>query len=177
MCGIAGLMTADGTAPATAVLDRMAAAIRHRGPDGRGDYADRDVAMTQMRLAIIDLETGDQPLYAPEDDDAGRLALVANGEIYNYVELRQQMSDIDYATGSDCESMLYLYREHGMDFAEHLRGMYAVAIHDPADGALVLARDPFGIKPLYYGVAEDGFVFVSEPVSYTHLTLPTIYSV
>lgn len=163
MCGIAGLMTADGTAPATAVLDRMAAAIRHRGPDGRGDYADGDVAMTQMRLAIIDLETGDQPLYAPEDDDAGRLALVANGEIYNYVELRQQMSDIDYATGSDCESMLYLYREHGIDFAEHLRGMYAVAIHDPADGALVLARDPFGIKPLYYGVAEDGFVFASEP--------------
>jgi len=163
MCGIAGLMTADGTAPATDVLDRMAAAIGHRGPDGRGDYVDGDVAMMQVRLAIIDLETGDQPLYAPADDEHGRLALIANGEIYNYVELRQQMSNIDYATGSDCESMLYLYREHGMDFAEHLRGMYTVAIHDPDDGALVLARDPFGIKPLYYGVAEDGFVFASEP--------------
>lgn len=163
MCGIAGLMTADGTAPATDVLDRMAAAIGHRGPDGRGDYIDGDVAMMQVRLAIIDLKTGDQPLYAPADDDHGRLALIANGEIYNYVELRQQMSNIDYATGSDCESMLYLYREYGMDFAEHLRGMYTVAIHDPDDGALVLARDPFGIKPLYYGVAEDGFVFASEP--------------
>jgi asparagine synthase (glutamine-hydrolysing) len=163
MCGIAGLMTADGTAPATAVLDRMAQALAHRGPDGRGDYADADLAMMQVRLAIIDLATGDQPLYAPADADSGRLALVANGEIYNYVELRQMMSDIDYATGSDCESMLYLYREHGLDFAEHLRGMYAVAIHDPDDGALVLARDPFGIKPLYYGVAEDGFVFASEP--------------
>ncbi len=163
MCGIAGLMTADGTAPVTDVLDRMAAAIGHRGPDGRGDYVDGDVAMMQVRLAIIDLETGDQPLYAPADDEHGRLALIANGEIYNYIELRQQMSNIDYATGSDCESMLYLYREHGMDFAEHLRGMYTVALHDPDDGALVLARDPFGIKPLYYGVAEDGFVFASEP--------------
>lgn len=163
MCGIAGLMTADGTAPATDVLDRMAMAIGHRGPDGRGDYVDGDVAMMQVRLAIIDLKTGDQPLYAPADEDHGRLALIANGEIYNYIELRQQMSNIDYATGSDCESMLYLYREHGMDFAEHLRGMYTVAIHDPDDGALVLARDPFGIKPLYYGVAEDGFVFASEP--------------
>ncbi len=163
MCGIAGLMTADGTAPATGVLDRMAMAIGHRGPDGRGDYVDGDVAMMQVRLAIIDLKTGDQPLYAPADEDHGRLALIANGEIYNYIELRQQMSNIDYATGSDCESMLYLYREHGMDFAEHLRGMYTVAIHDPDDGALILARDPFGIKPLYYGVAEDGFVFASEP--------------
>jgi asparagine synthase (glutamine-hydrolysing) len=163
MCGIAGLMTADGTAPAAAVLDRMAAALAHRGPDGRGDYMDADVAMMQTRLAIIDLATGDQPLYAPAGADNGKLALVANGEIYNYVELRQMMSDIDYATGSDCESMLYLYREHGLDFAEHLRGMYAVAIHDPDDGALVLARDPFGIKPLYYGIAEDGFVFASEP--------------
>ncbi len=163
MCGIAGLMTADGSAPHPAILDRMAAAIAHRGPDGRGDYAEADVAMTQLRLAIIDLETGDQPLFAPATDKAGRLALIANGEIYNYIELRQQMDDIAYATGSDCESMLYLYREHGLDFAEHLRGMYAVAIHDPDDGALVLARDPFGIKPLYYGVAEDGFVFASEP--------------
>ncbi|WNJ99243.1 asparagine synthase (glutamine-hydrolyzing) [Thalassospiraceae bacterium LMO-JJ14] len=163
MCGIAGLMTADGSAPALTVLDRMAQAIVHRGPDGRGDYAEADVAMMQVRLAIIDLKTGDQPLYAPADAERGRLALIANGEIYNYIELRQQMNDIDYATGSDCESMLYLYREHGMDFAEYLRGMYAVAIHDPDDGALVLARDPFGIKPLYYGVAEDGFVFASEP--------------
>ena len=163
MCGIAGLMTADGSAPALTVLDRMAQAIAHRGPDGRGDYAEADVAMMQVRLAIIDLKTGDQPLYAPAGDERGRLALIANGEIYNYVELRQQMNDIDHATGSDCESMLYLYREHGLDFAEYLRGMYAVAIHDPDDGALVLARDPFGIKPLYYGVAEDGFVFASEP--------------
>ena len=163
MCGIAGAMSADGSAPAGSVLDRMAAAIAHRGPDGRGDYADADVAMVQTRLAIIDLETGDQPLYAEAEDEHGKLALVANGEIYNYVELRQTMNNIDYATGSDCESMLYLYREHGLDFAEYLRGMYAVAIHDPADGALVLARDPFGIKPLYYGVAEDGFVFASEP--------------
>ncbi|MDP4795764.1 MAG: asparagine synthase (glutamine-hydrolyzing) [Rhodospirillales bacterium] len=163
MCGIAGLMTTNGAAPAADVLARMAKALAHRGPDGQGTYGVKDVAMVQTRLAIIDLETGDQPLYAPADTEHGKLALVANGEIYNYIELRQQMPKVSFATGSDCEPILYLYRRYGIDFAEHLRGMYAVAIHDADDGALVLARDPFGIKPLYYGIAEDGFVFASEP--------------
>lgn len=163
MCGIAGLMTSDGSAPAEALLTLMADALAHRGPDGRGTYHLGDVAMVQNRLAIVDLATGDQPLYAKADDEHGKLALVANGEIYNDIELRRQMTKVSFTTGSDCEPMLYLYRRHGLDFAEHLRGMYAVAIHDPDDGALVLSRDPFGIKPLYYGVAPDGFVFASEP--------------
>ena len=163
MCGIAGLMTSDGSAPTEALLTLMADALAHRGPDGRGTYHLGDVAMVQNRLAIVDLATGDQPLYAKADNEHGKLALVANGEIYNDIELRRQMTKVSFATGSDCEPMLYLYRRHGLDFAEHLRGMYAVAIHDPDDGALVLARDPFGIKPLYYGVAPDGFVFASEP--------------
>lgn len=163
MCGIAGLMTTDGKLPSTDILAKMTDAIAHRGPDGRGAYAEGDVAMAQVRLAIIDLVSGDQPLHAPADEDAGKLALIANGEIYNYIEIRQKMVGVDFATQSDCEPMLHLYREHGMDFAEHLRGMYAVAIHDPDNGALVLSRDPFGIKPLYYGVSEDGFVFASEP--------------
>ncbi len=163
MCGIAGLMTSDGSQPTEALLTLMADALAHRGPDGRGTYHLGDVAMVQNRLAIVDLETGDQPLYAKADGEHGKLALVANGEIYNDLELRRQMTKVSFATGSDCEPMLYLYRRHGLDFAEHLRGMYAVAIHDPDDGALVLARDPFGIKPLYYGVAPDGFVFASEP--------------
>ncbi|MEX0695803.1 MAG: asparagine synthase (glutamine-hydrolyzing), partial [Rhodospirillales bacterium] len=163
MCGIAGLMSSDGSAPAETLLTCMADALAHRGPDGRGTYALDDVAMVQNRLAIIDLETGDQPLHAPADAEHGKLALVANGEIYNHIELRQQMTRVSFGTGSDCEPMLYLYRRYKLDFCEHLRGMYAVAIHDPDDGALVLARDPFGIKPLYYGVASDGFVFASEP--------------
>lgn len=163
MCGIAGLMSVDGSAPASSVIDAMAAAIAHRGPDGRGDYVKDGVALMQVRLAIIDLATGDQPLFAPSFDPAAPLCLIANGEIYNYVELRQALQGTDFTTQSDCEPPLYLYREHGIDFAEHLRGMYAIAIHDPAEKRLLLARDPFGIKPLYYGLTEDGFVFASEP--------------
>ncbi len=164
MCGIAGIMSTDGRAPADTVLDGMLAALRHRGPDGDGRHVKSGVALLQTRLAIIDLATGDQPLFAASAEGGpDDLALVANGEIYNYVELRQRMQGTPFRTGSDCETPLYLYAEHGMEFGEQLRGMYAIAIHDMRDNSLVLARDPFGIKPLYYGVAEDGFVFASEP--------------
>lgn len=162
MCGIAGLMSIDASAPAMQVLDAMANAIEHRGPDGIGRYSARDVALVQTRLAIIDLETGDQPLYASRGNDEDDICLIANGEIYNFVELRAQMSEVVFKTKSDCEPILHLYMEHGIDFAEHLRGMYAIALHDPADDALILARDPFGIKPLYYGQTADGFAFASE---------------
>ena len=83
MCGIAGLMSVDGTPPSVEILRAMADAIAHRGPDGRGEYNVADVALLQNRLAIIDLETGDQPLFAAKDGDTSELALVANGEIYN----------------------------------------------------------------------------------------------
>ena len=165
MCGIAGLMMADG-APAPAGLERMSALLAHRGPDGRGRHLADDLGMAQTRLAVIDLETGDQPIYA-ERDDGAKVALIANAEIYNYVELRAQMTDVAFATKSDCEPALSLYLRHGNRFAEHLRGMYAVAIHDPRAGSrrgrLVLARDPFGIKPLYYAEIGSGFAFASEP--------------
>ncbi len=161
MCGIAGIMTLSGSAPDDAVLKALQDALAHRGPDGRGRHISGATGLVQTRLAIIDLETGDQPLYAPHDGQ--KIALVANGEIYNYVELKLDMGRVDFQTQSDCEPPLYLYLRHGLDFARHLRGMYALAIHNPADGALVLARDPFGIKPLYYAETEDGFVFASEP--------------
>lgn len=157
MCGIAGMMRIDGTAPDAAVIDRMAEAIAHRGPDGRGDHVQDDVAMMQVRLAIIDLKTGDQPLY---DQDGA--ALVANGEIYNYIELREDLHGVNFKTASDCELPLHLYRGMGLDYVSKLRGMYAIAIHDPAAKQLVLSRDPFGIKPLYYAETADGFVFASE---------------
>lgn len=160
MCGIAGLMTPDGRSPEPAVLERLLAALRHRGPDGDGTYAARNVALAQTRLAIIDLEGGDQPLYEP-----GGAVLVANGEIYNYVELRNDLAGAAFATRSDCEPPLFLYRRHGLDFVDHLRGMYAIALYDPIEGQLVLARDPFGIKPLYYAETEEGFVFASEPAA------------
>ncbi len=158
MCGIAGLMTNDGRPPSGNALQATGEALGHRGPDGTGHYRAGDVAMIQRRLAIIDLVTGDQPLYEP-----GGAALVANGEIYNYIELRAALDGAVFSTSSDCEPPLYLYRRHGIDFGQALRGMYAIALHDPGAGRLVLVRDPFGIKPLYYAETPEGFAFASEP--------------
>jgi asparagine synthase (glutamine-hydrolysing) len=162
MCGIAGLMTFNGAPPPSAPLRAMEAALRHRGPDGIGQYRSADVGMVQTRLAIIDLATGAQPLYEP-----GGAALIANAEIYNYLELRDELRcggrPAAFSTQSDCELPLHLYRRHRLDFTRHLRGMYALALHDPAAGELVLARDPFGIKPLYYAETATGFTFASEP--------------
>ena len=158
MCGIAGFMSHDGEPPPAAMLQAMQRALQHRGPDGEGRYRSGDVAMVQTRLAIIDLLTGDQPLYEP-----GGAALVANAEIYNYVELREELPRVEFATRSDCELPLHLYRRHGLDFTHHLRGMYAIALHDPGARRLVLARDPFGVKPLYYAETAKGLAFASEP--------------
>jgi len=112
------------------------------------------------RLAIIDLETGDQPIISPDGT-----ALIANAEIYNYLELRETLADAPLRTQSDCEPALYLYIRDGIDFANQLRGMYAIAIHDPGEGQLLLARDPFGIKPIYYVEGSFGFAFASEPTA------------
>ncbi|NQU60574.1 MAG: asparagine synthase (glutamine-hydrolyzing) [Rhodospirillales bacterium] len=161
MCGIAGIMARSGSAPDAAALDALTAALAHRGPDGQGRYVSDGVGMVQTRLAIIDLETGDQPFYG--DQNGNKAALVANGEIYNYVELKLDMGRVDFQTKSDCEPPLHLYLRHGLDFARHLRGMYALALHDPVENSLVLARDPFGIKPLYYAETDDGLAFASEP--------------
>jgi asparagine synthase (glutamine-hydrolysing) len=158
MCGIAGLMTSDGSKPDSAAVRAMGARLAHRGPDGTGHYQSGSVAMVHRRLAVIDLETGDQPLYEP-----GGAALIANAEIYNYIELRDELNGAPFATQTDCEPPLHLYRRHGLDFADHLRGMYAVALHDPAENRLVLSRDPFGIKPLYYAETAAGLAFASEP--------------
>jgi asparagine synthase (glutamine-hydrolysing) len=158
MCGIAGIMLCNGTAPKADLLECFRTKLRHRGPDGDGTHSADSLAMVQTRLAIIDLETGDQPIFEP-----GGAALVANGEIYNYIELRQEMPEVNFATNSDCEPALHLYRRAGLRFTEMLRGMYAIAIHDPADEALVLCRDPFGIKPLYYIETPQCFAFASEP--------------
>ncbi|MCW3474093.1 asparagine synthase (glutamine-hydrolyzing) [Limobrevibacterium gyesilva] len=158
MCGIAGVMMRDGSAPDQAVLDRLLAALAHRGPDGQGRLVRGDTALVHTRLAIIDLETGDQPLFAPSG-----AALVGNGEIYNNPELRAQMAGTPFRTRSDCEPALFLYEAEGEDFAARLRGMFALAIHDPARGRVVLTRDPFGIKPLYYVQMVTAFAFASEP--------------
>ena len=157
MCGIAGIMTNAGP-PDTALVESMAAALGHRGPDGSGSYLRDNVAMAHRRLAIIDLETGDQPI-----SEAGGPTIIANAEIYNYVELRSALNGAEFATASDCEPPLHYYGRNDLDFAKSLRGMYAIALHDPAQGRLLLARDPFGIKPLYYVQRDDGIAFASEP--------------
>ncbi len=157
MCGIAGIATADGSPPGDDVLDRLTAALAHRGPDGRGRQVRDGVGLVQTRLAIIDLEGGRQPIL----DGDGR-AIVANGEVYNFIELRAEMPQARFATGSDCEPPLHLYAAEGDGFAARLRGMVAAAIHDPRHGRLVLTRDPFGIKPLYLAEGPWGVAFASE---------------
>ncbi|HEX5280794.1 MAG TPA: asparagine synthase (glutamine-hydrolyzing) [Micropepsaceae bacterium] len=156
MCGIGGYMTAEGAAPPP-VLDTLLSALAHRGPDGEGRYTAAGAGLVQTRLAIIDLDTGDQPLFG--DNGA---ALVANGEIYNYLELRREFSARAFRTASDCELPLATYERDGGEFAASLRGMYAIALHDARERALYLVRDPFGIKPLYYAEYSGGILFASE---------------
>jgi asparagine synthase (glutamine-hydrolysing) len=158
MCGITGIMTASGAPPDRTAIEAMQNALIHRGPDGAGVHFSDSVGMAQRRLAIIDLETGNQPFTL--DDGT---ALVANGEIYNYLELKAAMPDVAFATNSDCELPLHLYRRDGETYANGLRGMYTIAIHDPNARRLVLSRDPFGIKQLYYTEGPFGFAFASEP--------------
>ncbi|MFT8243988.1 asparagine synthase (glutamine-hydrolyzing) [Roseomonas sp. BN140053] len=156
MCGIAGLALRPGLSPDPLVLDALTRALGHRGPDGRGHHVAGNVALAHTRLAIIDLAGGDQPLFA------GPAALVANGEVYNNPELRTEHA-LSCATGSDCEPPLHLWRREGIGFAEELRGMWAIAIHDRAARRVVLSRDPFGIKPLYIAEVAGGLAFASEP--------------
>jgi asparagine synthase (glutamine-hydrolysing) len=157
MCGIAGVMSRDGRSQDRSILAALAGALAHRGPDGHGAYSQDGVDLVHTRLAIIDLAHGAQPLI---NDDG--VALIANGEIYNDPDLRRMLT-AHFKTNSDCESALHLYARDGVAFARSLRGMYAIAIHDPARRRLVLARDPFGIKPLYYAQTAVGFCFASEP--------------
>ena len=156
MCGIAGLALRTGQAPDSRVLEALTRALAHRGPDGQGHHVVGPVALAHTRLAIIDLETGDQPLFA------GPAALVGNGEIYNNPELRAANA-FSCATGSDCEPPLHLWRQEGIRFADGLRGMWALAIHDRSARRVVLSRDPFGIKPLYIAEVAGGVAFASEP--------------
>src|SRR5215211_6691088 len=159
MCGICGLASRGGPADPDR-LRAMSATLVHRGPDSDGHLVDGPVGLAARRLSIIDLETGDQPI-ANED---GTVHVVQNGEIYNYRELRAGLEHAGhrFATRSDTEVLVHLYEEHGDGFAERLRGMFAVAIWDARKRRLILARDPFGIKPLYYRDNADGLAFASE---------------
>src|SRR5881227_4082013 len=138
----------------------MSDLLVHRGPDSAGEHVDGGIALAARRLSIIDLEHGDQPI-ANED---GSCVVVQNGEIYNYPELRRELerSGHELRTRCDTEALVHLYEEHGPGFAERLRGMFAVAIWDAGRRRLVLARDRYGIKPLYYRHAGGELRFASE---------------
>ena len=159
MCGICGIASTNGSGITNRVA-AMSATLVHRGPDSSGEFSDEGVALAARRLSIIDLETGDQPVA----NENGTVHVVQNGEIYNYRELRRELERAGHSfrTQGDTEVLLHLYEEHGDRFAERLRGMFAIAIWDASHRRLVLARDRFGIKPLYYRHANNELAFASE---------------
>src|SRR5947207_1056014 len=161
MCGICGLVSLDGaSAPDPAALAAMNETMVHRGPDSEGSMIEGSCGLAMRRLSIIDLAGGDQPI-ANED---GRIQVIQNGEIYSYRELMDELRGRghSFSTHSDTEVLVHLYEERGPAFVEALRGMFAIAIWDSRHGRLLLARDRFGIKPLYYRVANGTLSFASE---------------
>ncbi len=161
MCGIAGVAWADGGRPGDAALvESMAATLRHRGPDGEGCHVGPGVALGIRRLAVIDLVTGSRPM---ENED-GTVAVVCNGEIYNHAELRAELTARGhrFRSTSDVEVIVHLYEELGLESVGRLRGMFAFALWDSARRRLWLVRDRLGIKPLHYALTTEGLFFGSE---------------
>src|SRR3954447_9473092 len=156
MCGIVGFAGSDSDR-----LEAMLRSIVHRGPAGQGTEVGRHFSIGMRRLAIIDVATGDQPLYS----DDRNLALVFNGEIYNHAELRRELEARGrrFVTDhSDTEVILRGFEEWGRNVVDHLTGMFAFAVSDHERGELFIARDRLGIKPLYYVDDPNGFAFASE---------------
>ena len=158
MCGIAGIVTKRENKKE--IIEAMSKRIEHRGPDGEGYFFDGDVALAHRRLSIIDLSTGNQPMFNEDDT----VVTVYNGEIYNYVELRDELvkAGHKFKTKSDTEVLIHGFEEWHTDLPKYLRGMFAFAIYDKKSNELFLARDNFGIKPLYYTVMDGTFMFASE---------------
>ncbi len=160
MCGICGVIHLDGKPVTQRLLQRMNDRLRHRGPDGEGYHIDGAVGLAMRRLKIIDIAGSDQPLYSED----GSVSLIFSGEIYNYRELRHQLEARGHRlqTDGDGETIAHLYEDYGADAVKHLRGMFALALWDARQGKLLLARDRFGQKPLYYYKDDRVFVFASE---------------
>jgi asparagine synthase (glutamine-hydrolysing) len=158
MCGFVGILTQPGRPVDAELLGAMAHTIRHRGPDGEGQLIDERVALHHKRLAIIDLATGQQPM------TSGPFTIVFNGEIYNYVELREDLRrrGHEFRTQSDTEVILRLYAEHGEGCVKLLNGMFAFLLYDRERGIVLAARDHFGVKPLYYAEIAGQLCYASE---------------
>jgi asparagine synthase (glutamine-hydrolysing) len=161
MCGFAGYVDLRHERPADRdLLVRMSGRLIHRGPDSDGFFADGAVGLGFRRLSIIDLEGGDQPIF----NEDGSVVLMCNGEIYNYRELREELREKGHVfrTNSDAEVLLHLYEEEGTGFLNRVNGQFAFVIYDRKDRSLFLARDHFGINPLYYTISGGTFIFGSE---------------
>lgn len=161
MCGIAGYVDLLGAGRVEeSVLERMANALVHRGPDSRGYFVDKNAAIGTRRLKIIDLETGDQPLF----NEDRSLVLSCNGEIFNYRELRSELEQKGHSfrTKTDVEVLVHLYEEENVGFLNRLNAQFAFAIYDRNQRTLFLARDQFGICPLFHTVVDGFFIFASE---------------
>ena len=161
MCGICGFVgNKKGLWDREQVLEEMKDTIRHRGPDDGGSWMSGSAALGFRRLSIIDLEAGAQPM----ENETGDKVLTFNGEIYNYQELREELIEAghQFSTRSDTEVLIHGYEEWGSDMLSRLRGMFAFVIWDEGEKELFAARDFFGIKPFYYTVVGESFVFASE---------------
>lgn len=160
MCGIYGYFTRTGTGLTDAAFESMGKAISHRGPNGRGRHASEGVGIGNERLSIIDLEGGGQPFFSEDR----QVVVVQNGEIYNYIELMEDLARSGHPcrTHSDTEVLLRLYERDGIDFIHRLNGMFCIAIHDRREDCLYLIRDRMGVKPLYLHDDGNTLVFGSE---------------
>jgi asparagine synthase (glutamine-hydrolysing) len=160
MCGICGVFTLNGTAVDGALVRQMSATLAHRGPDGSGTFVSGAIGLAHRRLSIIDLEGGAQPL----GSDDGKLQLVFNGEIYNFIELREELINKGHTfrTHSDTEVIIHGYEEWGSDAVQKFNGIFAFALWDDNKQQLLLARDHLGVKPLYYTTVGQRFLFASE---------------
>lgn len=161
MCGFAGMFTKSGNANAcVSQMEKMSNCIRHRGPDDSKLYVGENALFAFRRLSIIDLDGGSQPFVS----SCEKYAAVFNGEIYNYRELKSDLEKegVVFSTNSEIEVIINLYMREGAEFVSKLRGMFAILVYDKENKSIFAARDPFGIKPLYYRESKDGIVFSSE---------------
>ena len=160
MCGIVGIFNLkEQTHQQREKALKMSQKIRHRGPDWSGIYSGGSAILAHERLSIVDPESGGQPLYSPDR----KQVLAVNGEIYNHQEIRRKYAGkYEFQTGSDCEVILALYRDKGIDFLEDLNGIFAFALYDEENDEFLIARDPIGVIPLYIGCDADGTLYVAS---------------
>ena len=160
MCGIAGIIQDHSDDSRVDIVEQMLTRIAHRGPDESGIYHSRRATIGNVRLSIIDIAGGQQPI----PDSSGRYWIVFNGEIFNYIELRKDLEKLgcNFTTKSDTEVLVYMYARYGKDMVSKLNGQFAFAVWDNLEKELFMARDRLGIRPLFYYQSDTNFAFASE---------------